>query len=61
MDIIYSIISYMTIYSYNSVTMESSLHCLLVVPISDLPPELWEKDLMGQSPASPVVERWLQN
>ena len=31
------------------------------MPISDLPPELWEKDLMGQSPASPVVERWLQN
>ena len=31
------------------------------MPISDLPPELWEKDLVGQSPASPVVEHWLQN
>ena len=62
MDIIYSIISYMTIYSYNSVTMESPpLPCLLVVPISDLPPELWENDRVGQSPASPVVECWLQN
>ena len=37
------------------------LPCLLVVPISNLPPELWEKDSVEQSPASPVVEHWLQN
>ena len=31
------------------------------MPISDLPPELWENDLVQQSPASPGAEHWLQN
>jgi len=42
--------------------LQSLSHCYFssVVPMYDLPPELWNTNLVQQAPASPGTDVWLQ-